>query len=67
MLQGKRQKMPEICADTVGNRQRGLHVSYWLETQWEMLPSGRHIYIFGHFPKCICFSANIAERVSNAH
>ncbi len=32
--------MPEICADTVG-----LHVSYWLDTRWEMLLSGHHIYL----------------------
>jgi hypothetical protein len=42
--QGYRQKMPEICEDTVGDRPRGFLVSYWLETRWKMCPFGIHVF-----------------------
>jgi hypothetical protein len=40
--------MPEICGDMVGDRPSGLVVSYWLETQWEMHPSGLHFIWTSH-------------------
>jgi hypothetical protein len=45
LLRRNGQKMPEICGDMLNNRPRGHLVSYWMETQRKMRPSGLHIYL----------------------
>jgi hypothetical protein len=60
MLQGNKQKMPEIYGDTVATGRGDFLVSYWLATQKEM-----HPLLFGHFLKCLCHSVNITKKVSN--
>ncbi len=57
MLQGNRQKLPEI-----------LYLDIW----WAILAGDlvqnapiRFLLLFGHFPKCICFCVSAAEKVSN--
>jgi hypothetical protein len=54
--------MPDIYRDTVSNGQGGLFVSYWLGTRGALV---RSPLLFGHFPKCICYSVSVAEKVSN--
>jgi hypothetical protein len=51
--------MSDICGDTVGNRPRGL-----AGDTLGNAPSGSPL-LFGHFPKCICYSVKVPEKVSN--
>jgi hypothetical protein len=51
--------MSDICGDTVGKRPRGL-----AGDTLGNAPSGSPL-LFGHFPKCIRYSAKVAENVSN--
>ncbi len=44
----------------------GFLVFRWVETPKEMRPSGLHSpLLFGYFPKFLCYSVGIAEKVSN--
>jgi hypothetical protein len=64
VLRGNRQKMPEICRDTVGDRPRGSPGFLLAGDLMENVVIGSSI-LFGHFPKCILYSVSIAENVSN--
>jgi hypothetical protein len=53
--------MPDICGDTVGDRLRGLLVSYWLETQREMHPQVFLRYL--DIAQSVCYSVSVCEKV----
>jgi hypothetical protein len=61
VLQGNKQKMPEICEDTVGIRPMGFPC--FLFANPEGTASIRSLLLSEHFPKCLCYSVNIAEKV----
>jgi hypothetical protein len=63
MLQGNRQKMPEICGDTVGFRPWGFPCFLLTGDPVKNVPI-RSPLLFEHFPKCIRYSVSIAERSS---
>jgi hypothetical protein len=64
VLRGNKQKLPEICGDTVAIRPRGVPC-FLLAGDLEGNAPIRSPLLFGHFPKCLHYSVIIAEKVCN--
>jgi hypothetical protein len=64
MLRGFKQKMSEICGDTVGIRPWRFPFFLLAEDPERNAPIGSPL-LFEHFSKCLCYSVSIAAEVSN--
>jgi hypothetical protein len=64
VLRGNRQKMLAICGDTLGNRLRRFPCFPLAGNLVGNAPISSP-YLFGPFPKCICYSVSVAEKVSS--
>jgi hypothetical protein len=74
----ERKKMPDLCGDTVGNRQAGLLADQWLTTYsggffiftHQMKTSGEKVrnapsrspLLFGHSPQCLHYLSSVDRR-----
>jgi hypothetical protein len=63
-LRGKRQKMPEICGDTVGDGLKGSSCYLLAGDPVGNAPIGSP-FSFEHFSKCISHSVSLEGKVSN--
>jgi hypothetical protein len=61
MLWGSKQKMHEICGDTVSDGPKGPPYFLLARDQVGNSPIGSPLFL-GHFPKCIRYSVSYAEK-----
>jgi hypothetical protein len=64
VLLRNQQNMSDICRDMLCNRLRVYPCFLLAGDTLRNPPSGSPL-LFGHFPKCICYSVKVAEKVSN--
>jgi hypothetical protein len=64
VLHRNQQNMSDICVDMVGNRPRGYPCFLLAGDTLGNVLSGSPL-LFGHFPKCIPYSVQVAEKVFN--
>jgi hypothetical protein len=64
VLLRNQKNMSDICGNKLGNRPRGYPCFLLAGDTLGNAPSWSPL-LFGHFPKCICYLVQVAEKISN--